>query len=207
MIIETSPLFAQSLSMVDWARSLSLAHPKLANVLLHPNSCIWPWLWHQVWRLKARRKSYKDAVMSRWVAQAAKATTLAISLRLDTTLAANTAWWKTPEYLCESATRTIKCLEEQLRRRRRIIAEQEAKMRILECQLLAKKKKQEAKQEAKMRFLNHRLLVAMTKHKRHETECRQNEFYKLLDHTMLQKNEFCKKIEKKLMKLQKKTAQ
>jgi len=70
MIVQNSPIFAQSLSMVDWAMSLALAHPKLANFLLHPNSCIWPWVWHRVWHLKARRKSYKDAVTSRWATRA-----------------------------------------------------------------------------------------------------------------------------------------
>jgi len=69
-MILTSSVVARCLSTMDWARSLALAHPRLAEFLLHPNSCIWPWVWHQVWHLKARRRSYKDAVLARWATKA-----------------------------------------------------------------------------------------------------------------------------------------
>ena len=145
---------------MDWARSLALAHPKLADFLLHPSSSIWPWLWHQVWRLKARRRSYKDAVTSRW---AAKAVT-----------SANASWWRGPEHLLQNATCDIERIGGKILKRRRIIAEQEAKMRILEGELL----------EAKRRF------------KRRKAECREHEFYKLLGQTMLPPKEDDKKRDK-----------
>jgi len=119
IIIQMSPFFARSLSTMDWARSLALAHPRLADFLLHPSSSIWPWLWHQVWRLKVRRRSYKDAVLSRWAAKA--------------TASAHNPMKATLHH--HNAIRNIATIKYRMEVRTRLMKEHKETMRILDYQL------------------------------------------------------------------------
>ena len=124
-MIKTSPIFAKSLSTMDWARSLALAHPKLATFLLQPSSCIWPWLWHQVWHLKTRRRSYKDAVMSRWAAKASASARAPHGTRR----------------LCKNMAFDIRNIEAKIKKQHRMIAEREALLLQLHSRLLKAKGK------------------------------------------------------------------
>ena len=165
-MIQTSSVVARCLSTMDWARSLALAHPRLAEFLLHPNSCIWPWVWHQVWHLKARRRSYKDAVLARWASQACAVAHAPGHARR----------------LCKNADYDINTIEGKIRKRRRMLAEQEALLLQLHRQLQKAKKKYDT------------YIVKNT----------ENEFYLLLGQTMLPPKEHDKTLAKKEIKKRRK---